>query len=69
MEGRPRTSPEQDRVLAHGRSSGECQRLKSDIYLSLSVWHSTSITNFSLRELIESSFQLNDIKFNRFDSS
>jgi len=66
MEGRSRTSPEQDRVLAHGRSSGECQRLKSDIYLSLSVWHSTSITNFSSRELIERSFQLNDIKFNRF---
>jgi len=69
MEGRPQTNPEQDRVLAPGRSSGECQRLKPDIYLSLSVWHSTSITNFSSRELIESSFQLNDIKFNRFDSS
>ena len=26
MEGRPRTSPEQDRVLAHGQSSGECQK-------------------------------------------
>jgi len=69
MEGRPRTNPEQDRVLAQGRSIGECQRLKSDIYLSLSVWHSTSITNFSSRELIESSFRLNDIKFNRFYSS
>jgi len=32
MEGRPRTNPEQDRVLAQGRSSGECQRLKSNIY-------------------------------------
>jgi len=53
MEGRPRTIPEQDRVLAQGRSSGECQRLRSDIYLSLSVWHSTLITNFFLRELIE----------------
>jgi len=53
MEGRPRTNPEQDRVLAQGRSSGECQRLKSDIYLSLGVWHSTSITDFSSRELIE----------------
>jgi len=69
MEGRPRTRPEQDKVLVHGRSSGECQRLKSDIYLSLSVWHSTSITNFSSRELIESSSQLKDINFNRFDSS
>jgi len=68
-EGRPWTNPEQDMVLAQGRSSGECQRLKSDINLSLSVWHSTSITNFSLRELIEWSFQLNDIKFNRLDSS
>jgi len=51
MEGRPRTSPEQDRVLAQGQSSGECQRLQSDIYLSLSVWHSTLITNFSSRAL------------------
>jgi len=51
MDGRTRTSPEQDRVLAQGQSSGECQRLKSDIDLSLSVWHSTLPTNFSLREL------------------
>jgi len=63
MEGRPRTSPEQDRVLAQGRSGGECQRLKSDICLSLSVWHSTSTTNFSSGELVESSFELNSIKF------
>ena len=35
MVGRPRTNPEQDRVLAQGQSSGACQRLKSDIYLSL----------------------------------
>jgi len=69
MEGRPRTNPEQDRVLAQGRSGGECQRLKSDTYLRLSVWHSTSITNFSSRELIQLSFQLNDIKVNRFHSS
>jgi len=47
MEGRPRTNPEKDRVLAQGRSNGEFQRLKSDIYLSLSVWHSTLITNFA----------------------
>ena len=53
MGGRPRTSPEQDRILAQDRSSGECQRLKSDIYLTLSVWHSTLITNFSSKELIE----------------
>jgi len=51
IEGRPRTNPEQDRVLAQCRSSGECQRLKSDIYLSLTIWHSTSTTNLSLREL------------------
>jgi len=69
MDGRPRTSPEQDRVLAQARNSGDCQRLKSDIYLSLSVWHSTSITNFSSRQLIQSSFQLKDNKFNHFDSS
>jgi len=53
MESRPGTSPEQDRVLTQGQSSGDCQRLKSDIYLSLSVWHSASTTNFSSRELIE----------------
>jgi len=58
MEGRPRTSPEQDRVLAQGRSSGECQRLKSDIYLSLSVWHSTSITNFPGGNLFSEAFSL-----------
>jgi len=58
MEGRPRTSPEQDRVLAHGRSSGECQRLKSDIYLSLSVLHSTSITNFPRENLLSEAFSL-----------
>jgi len=33
MEGRPRTNPEQARVLAQGRSSGECQRLKSEYLL------------------------------------
>jgi len=41
MEGRTRTNTEQDRVLAEGQSSGECQRLKSDIYFSFSFWHST----------------------------
>jgi len=45
------------------------KRLKSDIYLSLSVWHSTSRTNFSSRELIEWSFLLNDIKFKLFNFS
>jgi len=69
MEGRTWTSPEQDRLLAQGRSSGDLLRLKSAIYLSLSVWHSTSMTNLSSREPIESSFELNDIKFNRFYSS
>ena len=58
MEGRPRTNPEQERVLAQGWSSGECQRLKSDIYLSLSVWHSTSITNFSRKNLLREAFSL-----------
>jgi len=58
MEGRPWTNPEQDRVLAQGRSSGECQRLKSDIYLCLSVWHSTSITNFPRDNLLSEAFSL-----------
>jgi len=53
MEGRHLRSPEQDRVLPQGRTSGECQRLKSDIYLSLSVWYSTLKTNISSSELIE----------------
>ena len=63
MEGRPRTNPEQDRVLAQGRSSGECQRLKSDIYLSLSVWHSTSITNFPQEDLLSEAFSLTILSF------
>ena len=58
MEGRPRTNPEQDRLLAPGRSSGECQWLKSDIYLGLSVWHSTSITNFPQENLLSEPFSL-----------
>ena len=58
MEGRPRTDPEQYRVLAQDRSSGECQRLKSDIYLSLSIWHSTSITNFPRENLLSEAFSL-----------
>jgi len=58
MEGRPQTNSEQDRVLAQGRTSGECQRLKSDIYLSLSVWHSTLITNFPRENLLSKAFSL-----------
>ena len=58
MEGRPRTDHVQDRVLVQGRSSGECQRLKCDIYLSLSVWHSTSITNFPRANLLSEAFSL-----------
>ena len=69
MEGRPRKTPEQDWMLTQGRRSGECQGLKSDIYFSLSVWHSTSITKLSSRELSESTFQLNNIMFTSFDSS
>jgi len=58
MEGRPQTNPEQDRVLPQGRCSGECEWLKSDIYLSLSVWHSTSITNFPREKLYNEAFSL-----------
>jgi len=58
MEGRPRTNPEQDRVLTQGQSSGECPRLKSDIYLSLSIWHSTSKTNFPQENLLSEAFRL-----------
>jgi len=66
MEGRPQTNPEQDRVLAQGRSSGEYQRLKSDIYLSLSVWHSTSITNFPQENLLSEAFGLTILTFTVF---
>jgi len=45
-------------VLAQGRGSGECPRLKSHIYLSLSVWHSTSITNFPQENLLSEAFSL-----------
>jgi len=58
MEGRPQTNPEQDRVLAQGRSSGECQRLKSDILLSLSVWHSTWITIFPRENILSEASSL-----------
>jgi len=59
MEGRPRTHPEQDRVLAQ-RSEVvvNVKRLKSDIYLSLSVWHSTPITNFPRENLLSKAFSL-----------
>ena len=63
MEGRPRTNPEQDRVLAQDRSLGEYQRLKSDLYLSLSVWHSTSITNFPRENLLSEAFSLKILSF------
>jgi len=63
MEGRPWTDPEQDRVLGQGRSSRECQRLKSDIYLSLSFWHSTSITNFPQENLLSEAFSLTILCF------
>ena len=58
MEGRPQTNPDQDRVLAQGRSSGESQRLKCDIYSSLSIWHSTSRTNFPQENLLSEAFSL-----------
>ena len=63
MDGRHRTNPEQDRVLTQGRSSRECQRLKSDIYLSLSVWHSTSITNFPQENLLSEVFSYTILSF------
>jgi len=63
MEGRPRTNSEQDRVLAQGWSSGECQRLKSDIYLSLSDWHSTSITNYPRENLLSEPFSFTILSF------
>jgi len=66
MEGRPRTNPKQDRVLTQGRSSGECQRLKSDMYLSLSVWHSTSITNFPRQKLLSEAFSLSILSLTVF---
>jgi len=63
MEGTPWKSPEQDRVLSQGWSSGECQRLKSDIYLSIRVWHSTSITNDSQENLLSEAFRLTILCF------
>jgi len=63
-------SPEHDGVLTQGWSSGECQRLKSDIYLSLSFWHSTSITNFPQENLLSEAFSLTILSFTVFfDSS
>jgi len=53
MEGRHRTDPEQDRVLAQGQSSGECQRLKSDIYVKFKCLAFYFDNQLSSRELIE----------------
>jgi len=39
------------------------KRLKSDIYLSLSVWHSTSITNFPRENLLSEAFSLTILSF------
>jgi len=63
MEGRPRTDPGQDRVLAQGQSSDEYERLKSDIYLSLSVLHSTPINNFPRENLLSEAFSLTILSF------
>jgi len=51
-------SSAQDRMLAQGWSIGENQRLKSDMYLSLSVWHSTSSTNDPQENLLSQAFIL-----------
>jgi len=63
MEGRPRTCREQDWMLAQGQRSGECQRLRFDMYLSLSMGHSTSITNFSRENLFREAFSLIILSF------
>ena len=63
MEGRPWTNPDLVSMLAQGRSSGECHRLKSDIYLSLSVWHSTLITNFPRENSLSEAFSLKILSF------
>ena len=63
MEGRPRTSLSQIGYSQQGRSSGEYQSLKSDIYVSLSVWHSTSITNFPQENLLSEAFSLTLLSF------
>jgi len=58
MEGRPRTALSSTRVLDESRSSGECQRFKSDINISLSVCHSSLIINFPRENLLSYSFSL-----------
>jgi len=50
-------------VLAQGQSSGECEKLKSDIYLSLSISHSTLITNFPQENLLSEAFSLTILSF------
>jgi len=58
MEGRPWTHPEQDRVLAQGRIGGECHRIKSNVYLSLSVSLSTSTINLPRDHLLSEALSL-----------
>ena len=50
-------------MLTQGGSSSECQRLKSDISVSLTVWHFTSITNFPQENLLRQAFSLTIISF------
>ena len=50
-------------MLAQGQSSGECEKLKSDIYLSLSISHSTLITNFPQENLLSEAFSLTILSF------
>jgi len=61
--GKTSESPEQDRVLVQGRTGGECQRLKPDIYLSLRVWHSTLIINDPWENLLSEAFSLTILSF------
>ena len=50
-------------MLAQGWSSGECQRLKSDIYLILTVMNSTAITNFPQETLLSETLSLRIFTF------
>jgi len=63
MEGKPPTTLSRTECTQQGPSCGECQRLKSDIYLSFSIWHSSLITNFPHENLLSEAFCLMILSF------
>jgi len=63
MEGRPQTALSRTGCSHIVGLVVNVKGVKSDIYLSLSVWHSTSITNFPQENLLSEVFSLMVLSF------